>query len=49
MILIVFQYDETKIYNKDYKMVDLILKQIQEDNENVYLAYYDTADKEIID
>lgn len=43
MTLLVFQYDETKIYNKDYKMIDSVLKNNQEELDNIYLAYYDTS------
>lgn len=49
MILIVFQYNENKIFNTDYKFVDSVLKDISENHEDIYLAYYDTADKEIVD
>lgn len=49
MILIIFQYDKNKVYNTDYKFVDSVLKDIQEDKDDIYLAYYDTADKVIVE
>lgn len=49
MILIVFQYNKNKIFNTDYKFVDSVLKDISDNKEDIYLAYYDTADKKIVD
>ena len=41
MVLFVFQYNKDTMYMADYKLVDAVLKDIQDNNKNVYLAYYD--------
>lgn len=46
MVLFVFQYNKDDIYMADYKLIDSVLKDMQEEKKNIYLAYYDENDKE---
>ena len=41
MVLFVFQYNKDEMYMADYKIIDEVLKDIQEEKKNIYLAYYD--------